>query len=422
MSENNTPPLEPTPERPHERITELKRRADAGPVFLRNSFRPFFMFAGLWAALAVPLWLAVRSGLVIIPVATAPLLWHQHEMLFGFAAAATTGFILTAIPNWTGRLPVSGWRLGILAFLWLLGRAAMLSSGFIDSMAGATIGPVVTAVLDLAFLTFLVFTIAREMIGGGNWRNLPVLVLFVLFAIGNLLFHLQQIGMAETAAMGIRLAIFVLTVLITLIGGRIIPSFTRNWLKKNGAKSLPAVSDGLDKAALASGALVLVVQVIWPDAAITAYVTLIAAVLHGIRLARWRGFSVLAEPLLWVMHLGYGWVVVGLFLLGLAGITDAVPESAALHALTVGGFSTMILAVMTRASLGHSGRGLTAGNGTTAVFILITLAAAARVAAPFLENAVVTGLLIAGALWIAAFGLFSVLYWPVFTRPPLSHS
>ena len=407
MLKNNTPPLE----RPHERITELKRRADAGPVFLRNSFRPFFLFAGLWASLAVPLWLAARGGMVVIPTATAPLLWHQHEMLFGFATAAATGFILTAIPNWTGRLPVSGWRLGILVFLWLLGRAAMLSSGFI--------GPMVTAILDLAFLTLLALTIAREMLGGGNWRNLPVLVLFILFAIGNLLFHLEQIGLAETAEMGIRLAIFVLTVLITLIGGRIIPSFTRNWLKKNGAKSLPAVSDGLDKAALASGALVLVVQVIWPDAAITAYVTLIAAVLHGIRLARWRGFSVLAEPLLWVMHLGYGWVVVGLFLLGLSGITDAVPESAALHALTVGGFSTMILAVMTRASLGHSGRGLAAGTGTTVVFILITIAAAARVAAPFLDDSVLTGLFVAGALWIAAFGLFSVLYWPVFTRPPL---
>ncbi len=407
MSENNAPPLE----RPHQRITELKRRADAGPVFLKNSFRPFFLFAGFWAALAVPLWLAVWGGFVAIPTATEPLLWHQHEMLFGFAAAAAAGFILTAIPNWTGRLPVSGWRLGVLAFLWLLGRAAMLSS--------AIIGPMATAVLDLAFLTLMAFTIGRELVGGGNWRNLPVLVLFVLFATGNWLFHLEQIGLAETAAMGIRLAIFVLTVLITLIGGRIIPSFTRNWLKKNGAATLPAATDGLDKAALASGALVLVVQVFWPDALASAYITLVAALLHGIRLGRWKGLSVLTEPLLWVMHLGYGWVVAGLLLLGLAGITDAVPESAAMHALTVGGFSTMILAVMTRASLGHSGRGLTAGTGTTAVFILITLAAAARVAAPFMDNDLITGLLIAGALWTAAFGLFTVLYWPVFTRPPL---
>jgi uncharacterized protein involved in response to NO len=415
MSENNAPPLE----LPHQRITELKRRADAGPVFLRNSFRPFFLFAGLWAAMAVPLWLAVRGGLVVIPAATDPLLWHQHEMLFGFAAAAATGFILTAIPNWTGRLPVSGWRLGILAVLWLLGRAAMMSSTLIGTMVGPIAGPIVTAVIDLSFLTLMAFTIGRELIGGGNWRNLPVLALFVLFATGNWLFHLQQIGLAETADMGIRLAIFVLTVLITLIGGRIIPSFTRNWLKKKGAVALPAVLDGLDKSALAAGALVLVVQVLVPHAVVTAYITLIAALLHGLRLARWKGLSVLAEPLLWVMHLGYGWVVVGLFLLGLAGITDAVPESAALHALTVGGFSTMILAVMTRASLGHSGRGLTAGAGTTAVFILITLAAAARVAAPFMENAEVTGILISGALWTAAFGLFSVLYWPVFTRAPL---
>ncbi len=395
--------------KPHEVIADVKRRADEGPILLQYSFRPFFMFAGMWAALAIPLWLATFAGFPIVPDSIDPLIWHQHEMLYGFAAAAITGFILTAIPNWTGRLPVSGWRLGVLVGLWLAGRAAMLLSGFI--------GPIATAIFDLAFLTLLSLTIGRELVSGKNWRNLPVLALITLFTIGNWLVHAETIGVAETATEGIRLSIFVLAVLVALIGGRIVPSFTRNWLKRKGDSSLPAPVDNLDKAALAAIVLVLITQAIWPDSQISAAIALVAAVLHAVRLARWQALRVLSEPLMWVLHLGYAWVVAGLFLIGLAGFVDTIPESAAFHALTAGGFGTMILAVMTRASLGHTGRELTANAGTTIVFVLITVAAFTRVVASFLDDSQMMGLWISGGAWTAAFVLYSIVYWPVFTQP-----
>ncbi len=393
----------------HEVIADVKRRADEGPILLQYSFRPFFMFAGMWAALAIPLWLATFAGFPIIPDSIDPVIWHQHEMLFGFAAAAITGFILTAIPNWTGRLPVSGWRLGVLVGLWVLGRAAMLLSGFI--------GPIATAIFDLAFLTLLSSMIGRELVSGKNWRNLPVLALITLFTAGNFMVHSETTGIAELATEGIRLSIFVLAVLVALIGGRIVPSFTRNWLKRKGETSLPAPIDNLDKAALAAIVLVLIFQAIWPDNQVTAAIALLAGVLHAVRLARWKALLVLSEPLMWVLHLGYAWIVVGLFLIGLAGFVENIPESAAFHALTTGGFGTMIVAVMTRASLGHTGRDLTANTGTTVVFILIAVAALSRVVAPFLDDAQMLGLWISGSAWTAAFVLYSIVYWPVFTQP-----
>ena len=259
--------------------------------------------------------------------------------------------------------------------------------------------------------------IGRELVSGKNWRNLPVLALITLFTAGNFMVHSETTGIAELATEGIRLSIFVLAVLVALIGGRIVPSFTRNWLKRKGETSLPAPIDNLDKAALAAIVLVLIFQAIWPDNQVTAAIALLAGVLHAVRLARWKALLVLSEPLMWVLHLGYAWIVVGLFLIGLAGFVENIPESAAFHALTTGGFGTMIVAVMTRASLGHTGRDLTANTGTTVVFILIAVAALSRVVAPFLDDAQMLGLWISGSAWTAAFVLYSIVYWPVFTQP-----
>jgi uncharacterized protein involved in response to NO len=283
-------------------------------------------------------------------------------------------------------------------------------------LSAPAIGPLAAAALDLSFLLLLVLTIARELITGRNWRNLPILALIALFALGNGLIHLEATGGAETAGTGLRLAIFVLVTLIALVGGRIVPSFTRNWLNKKGAAVLPAPMDRLDRLAVLAVVGAGVAQVIFPGALMTSTLTLLAALLHAARLARWRTVAILSEPLLWIMHLGYGWIAIGLFLMGLSGFTAAIPESAAFHALTVGGFATMILAVMTRASLGHSGRELRAGPGTVAVFALITLAAVARTVTPFLDGAFMNGIWISGAAWTAGFALFSILYWPVFTR------
>ena len=384
------------PEKPHERIAEIKRKAEAGPILLQNSFRPFFMAAGLWAMLELP------DGF-------DAMLWHQHEMLFGFAAAAIAGFILTAIPNWTGRLPVSGWRLGLLVAFWLVGRL-----GFITSVS---LGPLVTAVLDLAFLTTLALMIGRELISGKNWRNLPVLLLISFFTLGNWLVHLELTGLTETAEIGIRLSTFVLSILIAVIGGRIVPSFTRNWLVRNGAVVLPEPMGRFDTIALVALIVFVIAQVLMPDQPLTSWLAFLAGALHGARLLRWKGWAVLGEPLMWVLHLGYAWLAVALVLIGLSGLTDLVSPTSAIHALTAGAFGTMIVAVMTRASLGHTGRDLAATPGTTLVFILITIAALLRVTAPLLPDISLTMIWISGGAWMLAYGLFSVLYFPVFTQP-----
>jgi uncharacterized protein involved in response to NO len=367
------------------------------------AFRPFFLGAALWSAAAVPAWLLSFSGRAALPGALAPFIWHGHEMVFGFGFAAVAGFLLTAIPNWTGRLPLRGARLAALAGLWLAGRIALLLS--------AQIGAHATAAIDLAFPAALVAVIARELIAGRNWRNLPMLAALALLLCGSLLVHLQSIGLAYTALLGNRVGVATLVMLIALVGGRIVPSFTRNWLAKHRAgEALPAPAGRLDLAALAITLAALAAWVASPGGPVTAWLALAASLALGLRLARWRGLATLGEPLLFVLHAGYGWLVFGFALLGLSGLVPLVPHSAALHALTVGAIGTMTLAVMTRATLGHSGRALTADRATTAVYLLVTLAALLRIAAPLAGGAYLALTWAAATAWSSAFLLFAVAY------------
>jgi len=372
------------------------------------AFRPFFLGAGLWSALAVPAWLLSYAGVTPLPGVLAPFLWHQHEMVFGFAFAAVAGFLLTAIPNWTGRLPVRGAPLAALFLLWLAGRAALLFS--------ARLGPLATALADLAFPAALIAVVARELVAGNNWRNLPMLAALGLLFAGNLLVHLQQLGLAYTAFAGNRLGLATLLMLIALVGGRIVPSFTRNWLAKRGAAALPAPAGRVDTAALAVALVALASWVVFPDSYLMYGLSLAAGVALGMRLARWRGLATRAEPLLFVLHAGYGWLAFGLVLVGLNGLAPFLPRSVALHALTIGAIGTMTLAVMTRATLGHSGRPLTADRATVAVYLLVTLAALLRLAAPLAGSGYLWITLVAGFVWSAAFLLFVATYlrflWP----------
>lgn len=383
--------------------------AGPGPAILQQGFRPFFLLAGIWASLAMALWMGRLAGLAVLPGAIDALAWHKHEMLFGFAAAAMAGFILTAIPNWTGRLPIGGWRLAALVGLWGLGRLAFLLSD--------VLGPWAVAVLDLSFFFVLIVVIGRELIAGGNTRNLPVLGLIALFATGNLMVHLERLEIAATTDTGYRLSIFILAMLIALIAGRLIPSFTGNWLRQKGADSVPASMNGVDRVALAALAVLVIAEVAAPESRATAILAVATGVLHAWRVARWKGFKVMSEPLLWVLHLGYGWLAIGLVLIGLAALTDGLPESAAFHALTTGAFGTMILAVAARASLGHTGRKLTAGVGLGVAFASVTVAAAARVASPLLGELADAALWLSGSAWILAWGLFAVLFFPVLAMP-----
>ena len=386
-------------------------RSQSGPAILSAGFRPFFLAAALWAALAIPLWLIAYAGSGTMPSAMPALVWHVHEMVFGYAAAAVAGFLLTAIPNWTGRMPLQGAPLALLVALWLIGRLAVLFS--------ATIGAPLAALADLAFPAAFLAVVVREILAGKNWRNLPMLLALSLLFIGNLLVHLEILDIADTAALGNRIGLVTLFLLISLVGGRIIPSFTRNWLVKHRPDIAPSAAPEMpfDVAVLTITALALALWAALPDAAITAWAALVAGIAAALRLWRWRGYATAGEPLLLILHIGYFWIVLGLILLGSNGLFGFLPPSAALHALTAGGVGTMTLAVMTRASLGHTGRPLMAGRGTNAIYLLVTLAAVLRVVAPLAGDAMLTVLDLAGAAWTLAFGLFALLYGSALARP-----
>ena len=385
-------------------------RPQTGPVVLSAGFRPFFLLASFWASLAIPISLAFFTGHSQVPTELSPVIWHVHEMIFGFGATTVAGFLLTAIPNWTGRMPLQGGPLAFLVLLWAVGRVAVLVS--------AKIGPDAAAALDLAFPVVFLGAVGREIFAGRNWRNLPMLGALALLLLGNLLVHLESVGVASTAELGNRLGVATLLMLISFVGGRIVPSFTRNWLTKQRPDvSPPSSFDFIDRAVLAITALALATWVIVPEARLAPWVELAAGLAIGVRLARWRGQATLREPLLWALHLGYGWLSLGFLLLAFNGLVGILPQTTALHALTAGAIGTMTLAVMTRASLGHTGRPVVAGPGTTTIYVLVTLAAILRLLSPLGGAEYIFILSLAGAAWSGAFGLFIVLYARPLTRP-----
>lgn len=392
-------------------MDEIRRdRGVAGLPLFSGGFRPFFLAAALWAALVVPVWLAWLTGQLVLPTRMAPIVWHVHELVFGFGVATVTGFLLTAIPNWTGRLPLNGIPLALLTVLWVVGRIA--------TVFAAWIGTVTAAVLDLAFLATFLILVLREILAGRNWRNLPVVGALALLLLGNLLVHIGGLGLPDLELPGLRLGVATILLLIGLIGGRIIPSFTRNWLVKNRPDGrLPAPFGMIDKIGMGALAVALLAWVVIPDKSVTSWAAVAGSLGIATRLSRWCGLATVREPLLWVLHLGYGWLAFGLLLLACNGFWAVMPTTAALHALTAGCIGTMTLAVMTRASLGHTGRPLRAGPRTTTIYGLITLAAALRLLAPLAGDAYVVTLWLAGLAWSGAFGLFALSYAPPLMAP-----
>lgn len=389
-------------------------RETAGPALLEQGFRPFFLGAAVWAAIALALWILSLAGALTLPSALDPLTWHVHEMLYGFVVATVAGFLLTAIPNWTGRMPLQGLPLLVLVLAWLAGRAATATS--------ALIGAWPAALIDLAFLAILLAVVLREILAGKNWRNLPMAGAVVLLLAGNALIHAEALALIGSSGLGWRLAIGITLVLVSLVGGRIIPSFTRNWLARRGDTRLPAAFGLVDRLALVATLLALACWSFLPESPVAAVALLLAAGLQAARLARWRGHATLAEPLVWILHLAYAWMPVGLALLAASHWISAVTPTLAIHALTVGTIGSITLAVMTRATLGHTGRALTAGAGTTLIYLAVTLAAASRLAAAALPDLSMLLLTVSGAAWIAAFGGFALVYGPALLRPRLQKS
>lgn len=380
--------------------TAVSRRAYQGPALFSFGFRPFFLFGAIWSAIVVPLWLwsFLAGGPAVVTRA-----WHIHEMTFGFLAAVIAGFLTTAVPNWTGRMPVIGRPLAILVGLWLAGRVAILVPG-----------PVAAAV-DCAFLVAFALVIWREVLSGRNWRNLPVCVLVSLFAAANVAFHLG--ASADGLGFGERLALGAAATLIALIGGRIAPSFTRNWMRAQGLAAQPASPSGpLDQAALMLTGAAALAWAVRPDAPASGGLLVLAALANLVRLARWKGWLTTREPLVSILHLGYGWLAAALALLGGSVLTPAIPRTAGVHALTAGAIGVMTLAVMTRATRGHTGRPLAADRATQAIYLAINLAALARVSAPFAGKAQGHLLAVSALLWTLAFAGFAVTYAPMLAR------
>ena len=375
------------------------------PPVLSHAFRICFLLAAIWAALAVPLWLMTYASMLTIADVYGGVAWHAHELIFGYAALVICGFLFTAIPNWTGRLPVAGFPLLSLVLIWVLGRIAMLCA--------AGIGPAVAALVDLTFLGAVLAVAGREIVAGKNWRNLRVLVMVAWLFAANAAFHAAVLGGAMLDV-SLRGAVGALVALITLIGGRLTPSFTRNWLVKRDPARLPAPFDALDAVAIGTGVVALLAWVIAPDGQTTAALAALAALLLIARLARWRGTLTFAEPLLAILHLGYAFVPLGFALAaGHALWPDAIPAAAVIHAWTAGAVGVMTLAVMTRASLGHTGHALTAGPATTSIYLAILTAALLRVVAPFAVDWQHAALNLSGAAWTLAFLLFVASYGPI---------
>lgn len=387
--------------------TARSTRRHAGLALFSGGFRPFFLFSALWGAAVVPTWIAslhVSGGMIAGMDGRA---WHVHEMLFGFLAGIIAGFLLTAIPNWTGRLPVTGPRLAGLFGLWIAGRAAGLIPG---------LWPPLAAAVDASFLVVFAAVVWREVLAGRNLRNLPVCLMVTALALANIAFHSSRLepGLGAGAQ---RLALAVAVGLIALIGGRIIPSFTRNWFLARAIEPGPATFGPIDRAVLVLTTLALGLWIVWPTSAVAGVALIFAGLGHAARLGRWRGWKASAEPLVWILHVGYLWLAVGLGLLGASVcLPGQAPVTAGVHAITAGAIGVMTLAVMTRASRGHTGRPREADRATLAIYLAAIAAAVTRVAAPFQATHSVLLLSVSASLWTLAFGGFALAYGPMLVQ------
>lgn len=393
-----------------ERIEAARGEKRSAPVFLEYGFRPFFLGAGIQAVVAMSAWLAwlyllgvegVPDQLTInVPVNV----WHAHEMIFGYGLAVVAGFFLTAVPSWTKRQPVRGRTLGILFGLWLAARVTNWLSAFLPTA--------LVALPELAFIGMLALLVGQALLSGWSRRNFLFLpVLAAMFAAA-LMYYL------DLQYAGNLLALDILLILITVIGGRIVPAFTTNVLRRQGIAPLPRASDKRDVAAIVAVLAMSVLDLLSPGSEITGYVAAAAGVLIALRMVGWRTPRVLGSPILWILHLGFGWLAFGLVLKGTALITGAFGEIDAFHALTVGTIGSMTLGVMSRAALGHTGRQLKVSAAIVVAYMLISVSAIVRIAIPAISAGYYNhAILLSGMAWIVAFIIFTVQYWPILTRP-----
>lgn len=374
-----------------------------GPVLFSYGFRPFFLGGAAWAVTAMAIWIAAISGAVEIGGDYGAHAWHAHEMLFGFAPAILAGFLLTAVPNWTGRLPVSGPPLQLLFLLWGAGRIALLMPDLIGTLAAVTI--------DAVFLPTVLAICVREIVAGRKWKDLKIVGGLLALSFANGYFHYETIVEGHPD-MATRLGVSAYATLVIIVGGRMIPSFTRNWINRFGRTDFPVPYNSFDTISILSALTAFTAWVLAPETMLTAALAFAAALLHAVRLWRWRGWTTWAEPLVTILHAAYVFVALGLTSIGLAA-SGLMDTTSAVHVLTVGTIATMMLAVMTRATRGHTGRELTASKNTCVSYLAIIVCAFTRPVAgqwpelaPFLYP-------VSGLLWLLAFGAYLVEYAPM---------
>lgn len=398
----------------------MHKEPDRFDTFLSFGFRPFFLFAGLYAIAAIAAWLTwlglhgAGAAVTAPSFAVTPHYWHAHEMIFGYGGAVLAGFLLTAVVNWTGTRPVTGRPLLLLIMVWLAGRIAVWLSALVPAA--------VVAVVDLAFLPLLGLFVARALLAKPAARNLIFPGLLAVLSAANLMIHLEWTGLIDDGArLGLLAALLTLCFTVSIVGGRIVPAFTRNALvKRHEAIPPPRTITLVDAIALASTALLIPAAAFALSDALTGALALVAAVAHAVRLSFWRFHATLNDPLLWSLHLAYFWLPVGFAMLAAAHLGAGMSESTALHALSIGAVGGMTLAVMSRAALGHTGRPLAAAWPTACAYGLIAAAALVRAGGPVLFPALyMQAVLAAGFLWAAGFALFALVYWPVLTGPPM---
>jgi uncharacterized protein involved in response to NO len=389
--------------------TQITASPNASLPVLAKGFRPFFLLAALYATLMVPLWLAVVNGSAAPNAYLQPSVWHAHEMTWGFVSAVVAGFLLTAVANWTKRETATGAPLAGLVLLWVAGRLAILLSGALPRG--------VPAAVDLAFLPAVALVLARPLLAAKSRRNFVVVAIVIALFAANLLVHLEALavlpgGWARRATLT---SVDLIVLLILIIGGRTFPMFTRNATGVATIRNVP----WLDRTCIAAMIALLLLEALMPAAEhASASLAGVVGLLAAARATHWGARHSLRDPLLWVLHVGYAWLVVGLLLRAAAGVFGVLPGSAATHALTVGSIGTLTLGMMARVSLGHTGRALLAPSPAAAAGVAITLATLARVLVPWLAPAqYAVGLFAAGALWVLAFALFLVAYAPILCRP-----
>jgi uncharacterized protein involved in response to NO len=371
-----------------------------------SGFRPTFLAAGMAAVVLVPLWVLVWGFGWPLSTGWPPTMWHAHEMVFGFVAASIAGFLLTAVPSWTGQRGFAGWPLVVLMALWVAGRVLVATA--------ARWPAILVGSVDVAFLIALAALVAPPLLRSRN-RNTPLLAVLALLAASNAVSHWalahRDAGFAYHA---ILVGIDITLVLVTVIGGRIVPAFTANALRSGGIPGAVRAWPWITPAAVALMVAVTITDIVVVNSPLSGIVAGVAALIQAVRMLQWRSFATRRQPIVWILHLAYAWLPVGLALKSIALVQGAAFSAFWLHALTIGVLATMIMAVMTRASLGHTGRALVVDPTVAVGYLLLLAAGVVRVfglGVPGLPYPAVV--VISAGFWTAAFGVFLVNYAPI---------